>query len=85
MAPRQSSPAHDAGVGKSHETREGIARFLQLDAVGSSQDDRWDRPSTVRVPTARFFAAQTLPLLSAQRVLAESVDNSLMDVPEDAF
>jgi alkylation response protein AidB-like acyl-CoA dehydrogenase len=38
-----------------------------------------------KVAAARFFAAQTLPLLSAQRVLAESVDNSLMDVPEDAF
>ena len=38
-----------------------------------------------KVAAARFFAAQTLPLLSAQRVLAESVDNSLMEVPEDAF
>ena len=38
-----------------------------------------------KVAAARFFATQTLPLLSAQRVLAESVDNSLMDVPEDAF
>jgi hypothetical protein len=38
-----------------------------------------------KVAAARFFAAQTLPLLSAQRVLAESVDNSLMEIPEEAF
>jgi alkylation response protein AidB-like acyl-CoA dehydrogenase len=38
-----------------------------------------------KVAAARFFAAQTLPLLTAQRVLAESVDNSLMEVSEDAF
>ncbi len=38
-----------------------------------------------KVAAARFFAAQTLPLLSGQRVLAESVDNSLMEIPEAAF
>jgi len=38
-----------------------------------------------KVAAARFFAAQTLPLLSAQRIVAESVDNDLMDLPEGAF
>jgi alkylation response protein AidB-like acyl-CoA dehydrogenase len=38
-----------------------------------------------KVAAARFFAAQVLPLLSAQRAVAESVDNGLMEVPEDAF
>jgi len=38
-----------------------------------------------KVAAARFFAHQVLPQLSAQRVIAESVDNSLMTVPEDAF
>ena len=38
-----------------------------------------------KVAAARFFAAQTLPLLNGQRVLAESVDNSLMEIPEAAF
>jgi alkylation response protein AidB-like acyl-CoA dehydrogenase len=38
-----------------------------------------------KVAAARFFAAQALPLLAAQRAIAESVDNSLMDIPEAAF
>jgi alkylation response protein AidB-like acyl-CoA dehydrogenase len=38
-----------------------------------------------KVAAARFFCAQVLPPLSAQRAIAESVDNDLMDLPEDAF
>ena len=38
-----------------------------------------------KVAAARFFAAQALPLLSAHRAVAESVDSSLMDLSEDAF
>ncbi len=38
-----------------------------------------------KVAAARFFAAQVLPLLTAQKAVAESIDNSLMDLPEDAF
>ena len=38
-----------------------------------------------KVAAARFFCAQVLPALSAQRAIAESVDNTLMDLPEDAF
>jgi alkylation response protein AidB-like acyl-CoA dehydrogenase len=38
-----------------------------------------------KVAAARFFAREVLPQLSAQRVIAESVDNSLMAVPEEAF
>ena len=38
-----------------------------------------------KVAAAQFFAAQVLPLLTAQRAIAENVDNALMDVPEDAF
>jgi hypothetical protein len=38
-----------------------------------------------KVAAAAFFARQALPLLSAQRVVAESVDNALMEVPEEAF
>jgi len=40
---------------------------------------------TGKVAAARFFASQVLPQLSALRAIAESVDNSLMDVPEEAF
>jgi alkylation response protein AidB-like acyl-CoA dehydrogenase len=38
-----------------------------------------------KVAAARFFAGQALPLLTAHRAVAESVDNALMDLPEDAF
>ena len=38
-----------------------------------------------KVAAARFFAVQALPLLAAQRAIAESVDNSLMEIPEAAF
>ena len=40
---------------------------------------------TGKVAAARFFARQVLPLLSAQRVVAEATDNDLMDLAEDAF
>ena len=40
---------------------------------------------TGKVAAASFFAHQVLPLLSAQKAVAEGIDNSLMDLPEDAF
>ncbi len=40
---------------------------------------------TGKVAAARFFATQVLPLLTAQKAVAESVDNALMDLAEDAF
>jgi alkylation response protein AidB-like acyl-CoA dehydrogenase len=40
---------------------------------------------TGKVAAARFFARTVLPRISADRVVAEGVDNALMDVPEDAF
>ncbi|MFI9616486.1 acyl-CoA dehydrogenase [Streptomyces sp. NPDC052023] len=38
-----------------------------------------------KVAAARFFARTVLPPIAAQRGLAESVDNTLMDLPEAAF
>jgi hypothetical protein len=38
-----------------------------------------------KVAAATFFSAQVLPLLHAQRAVAEGVDNALMDLPESAF
>lgn len=38
-----------------------------------------------KVGAARFFAKTVLPLLSAQRTIIETADNSLMDLPEAAF
>lgn len=40
---------------------------------------------TGKVAAASFFARTVLPLLTAERAIAESVDNALMAVPEDAF
>jgi alkylation response protein AidB-like acyl-CoA dehydrogenase len=38
-----------------------------------------------KVAVARFFAKTQLPLLTAQRAIVEAADNTLMDVPENAF
>ncbi|HEX6936226.1 MAG TPA: acyl-CoA dehydrogenase [Actinomycetes bacterium] len=38
-----------------------------------------------KVAAATFFARQALPLIAAHRAVAESVDNALMDLPEEAF
>jgi alkylation response protein AidB-like acyl-CoA dehydrogenase len=40
---------------------------------------------TGKVAAASWFARNILPLLSAQRAIAEATDNTLMDVPEEAF
>jgi hypothetical protein len=40
---------------------------------------------TGKVAAARFYAKNVLPKLSAERAMAEAVDNELMDVPESAF
>jgi alkylation response protein AidB-like acyl-CoA dehydrogenase len=38
-----------------------------------------------KIAAARFFALTVLPELSARRKVVESIDNSLMDLPEAAF
>jgi hypothetical protein len=38
-----------------------------------------------KVAAAKFFAHQRFPLLSAERSIAESADNSLMELDEAAF
>jgi hypothetical protein len=38
-----------------------------------------------KVAAAKFFAANVLPGLAAQRAMAESVDLGVMDLPEEAF
>ena len=40
---------------------------------------------TGKVAAASFFARTVLPRITAERVVAEAVDNALMDVPEEAF
>jgi alkylation response protein AidB-like acyl-CoA dehydrogenase len=38
-----------------------------------------------KVAAARWFARQVLPVLSAERVIAEATDNDVMELPESAF
>jgi alkylation response protein AidB-like acyl-CoA dehydrogenase len=38
-----------------------------------------------KVAAATFFARQRLPLIGAERTIAEATDNDLMDLPESAF
>ena len=40
---------------------------------------------TGKVAAARFFARTVLPKLAAERVLAETVDRSVMELDESAF
>ncbi len=62
--------------------RQGAVAQHALDAGATGRDRSF---YLGKVAAARFFAAQVLPLLSAQRAVAESIDNGLMDLPEDAF
>jgi alkylation response protein AidB-like acyl-CoA dehydrogenase len=63
--------------------RQASIALKRLDRNGLSAADRAFYEGKPAV--ARFFAQTVLPELSARRVVAESVDNSLMDVPESSF
>ena len=62
--------------------RQALVAQAALDAGASGRDQAFYQG---KVAAAAFFARQALPLLSAQRVVAEGVDNALMEVPEAAF
>jgi hypothetical protein len=62
--------------------RQAVVAQAALDAGATGRDRAFYQG---KVAAAAFFARQALPLLSAQRAVAEAVDNSLMDVPEEAF
>ncbi len=62
--------------------RQAVVAQAALDAGATGRDQAFYQG---KVAAATFFAAQTLPLLAAHRAVAESVDNALMDLPEDAF
>jgi alkylation response protein AidB-like acyl-CoA dehydrogenase len=50
--------------------------------TGSSRDRSFYEG---KVAAARFFARTVLPTVAPQRTIAEGTDNSLMELPEDAF
>ncbi|HLY33426.1 MAG TPA: acyl-CoA dehydrogenase, partial [Jatrophihabitantaceae bacterium] len=63
--------------------RQAAVALTKLDANGVSEADRAFYEGKPAV--AHFFAQTVLPELAARRVIAESIDNQLMDVPEAAF
>ena len=62
--------------------RQAVVAQAALDGGAGGRDQAFYQG---KVAAASFFARQTLPLLAAHRVVAESIDNSLMDLPEEAF
>jgi hypothetical protein len=63
--------------------RQAAVALAKLDANGVSESDRAFYEGKAAV--ARFFAQTVLPELAARRVVVESMDNALMEVPEAAF
>ena len=58
---------------------------VALDALQGRASERDRDFYRGKVATAQFFARQRLPLLTAERAIAEATDNELMDLPESAF
>jgi alkylation response protein AidB-like acyl-CoA dehydrogenase len=63
--------------------RQAAVALGKLDVGDVTDEDR--AFYTGKTAVARFFAQTVLPEFAARRVVVESMDNSLMDVPEDAF
>jgi alkylation response protein AidB-like acyl-CoA dehydrogenase len=63
--------------------RQAAVALEKLDGNGLSASERAFYEGKPAV--ARFFAMTVLPELAARRQVAESTDNALMDVPEEAF
>ncbi len=58
---------------------------VAIEALGGTTSDADRDFYTGKVAVARFFVAQRFPLLSAERAIAETTDNSLMDLDEAVF
>ncbi|MDP9094297.1 MAG: acyl-CoA dehydrogenase [Actinomycetota bacterium] len=63
--------------------RQAASALTKLDDNGLSASDRAFYEGKPAV--AHFFAQTVLPELSARRAVVESIDNALMDLPENAF
>jgi hypothetical protein len=63
--------------------RQAAVALVKLGAEALSESDRAFYEGKAAV--ARFFTLTVLPELTARRAIAESVDNSLMDVAEASF
>jgi alkylation response protein AidB-like acyl-CoA dehydrogenase len=58
---------------------------VALTALGSAVTAKDQAFYQGKVAAASFFARNILPELTARRAIVEATDNTLMDVPEDAF
>ncbi|MDO5502502.1 MAG: acyl-CoA dehydrogenase [Actinomycetia bacterium] len=58
---------------------------VALDALAGDVSEKDKDFYTGKVAAAKFYARQVFPRLAAERVMAEGIDNDLMDVPESAF
>jgi alkylation response protein AidB-like acyl-CoA dehydrogenase len=58
---------------------------VALDALAGTPSDKDRAFYEGKVVAAKFFAAQRFPLLTAERSIAESADNLLMDLDESSF
>jgi alkylation response protein AidB-like acyl-CoA dehydrogenase len=63
--------------------RQAASALVKLDDNGLSDSDRAFYEGKPAV--AHFFAQTVLPELAARRIVVESMDNALMDLPEAAF
>jgi alkylation response protein AidB-like acyl-CoA dehydrogenase len=63
--------------------RQAAVALVRLDANGVGTADRAFYEG--KPAAARFFALTVLPELTARRLVIESTDNALMDVPEQSF
>jgi len=58
---------------------------VALAALAGDASDRDRMFYEGKVATARWFAANRLPLLAAERAVAEATDMAIMELPEEAF
>jgi alkylation response protein AidB-like acyl-CoA dehydrogenase len=58
---------------------------IAIDALAGSPSEKDVAFYQGKVAAAKFFAHQRFPLLTAERSIAESTDNALMDLDENAF
>jgi len=58
---------------------------VALDRLEEEPSDRDRDFYAGKVAAAQFFIRQVLPRLTSERVIAETTDNALMDLPETAF
>ena len=69
------------GLGADAEDPAAVA----LDALKGSPSEKDVVFYNGKVAAAKFFAHQRFPLLAAERAIAESADNDLMDLDEATF